>query len=297
MAATPSSRRALRQSSPGGGRSRPRQAELLRSWGIRLDKRLGQHFLADPRVPDRIADCVARFEPDRVVELASGAGALSFALIERGWPVHALEIDRRMIELLSGEMVGRAFTIEEVDLAREDFTRHVDGSRIVFAGNLPYQVTSPILFGLLPALRRPGVAAAVVMVQHEVAQRMVAAPGSRVYGILSVLLQAQLELRREFVVRPGSFVPPPDVDSAVVSLVPRAEPVDLGDDGVALVRELFSERRKQIGGLLRRHRGLSLAQVQSMESGLQIAASARPESLAVEDFQRLATWVRELGDR
>lgn len=295
MAPTSSFRRPLRLSSAGGGPLRPRQADLLRKWGLGLDKKLGQHFLADPRVPDRIADCVAALAPERVIELASGAGALSFALLDHGWPVHALEIDPRMIELITAELADRDFTIEEVDLAREDFTRHADGRRIVFAGNLPYQVTSPILFGLLPALHAPGVAGAVVMVQHEVAQRMVAGPGSRIYGILSVLLQARLQLRREFIVRPGSFVPPPEVDSAVVSMVPRPHPVDLGADGTALVRTLFSERRKQLGGLLRRHRGLSLAQVQSMESALGIAPGARPETLSVDDFARLAGWVRALG--
>lgn len=276
--------------------SRPRQAELLRKWGLRLDKRLGQHFLADPSVPNRIADCVARFEPERVVELASGAGALSFALLERGWPVHALEIDERMIELMVEEAAGLPFTIEPSDLATEEFGRHVDGRRLVFAGNLPYQVTSSILFNLLPVLGEPSVAGAVVMVQNEVAQRMVASPGSRTYGILSVLLQARVDLRREFVVRPGAFVPPPEVDSAVVSLTPRPDPVDLGEDGRSLVKELFRERRKQIGGLLRRHRGLSVEQVSALESELSIPAKSRPESLSVSDFYRITQWLRSRRD-
>jgi len=297
VASRSSRSRATAPDQGGQGRSRPRQADLLRKWSIKLDKRLGQHFLADPRVPDRIAGCVARYDPERVIELACGAGALSFALLEQGWPVHALEIDQRMIDLMREETAGRPFTVEAVDLAREDFKRHADGRRIVFAGNLPYQISSPILFGLLEVLAEPGVAAAVVMIQHEVAQRVVAAPGSKVYGILSVLLQARLELRREFVVRPGSFVPPPEVDSAVVTLTAREDPVLLGEDGTALVRDLFSERRKQIGGLLRRHRGLSLAQIPEMESATGLNAQARPETLSVDDFSRLAGWIRKLGDR
>ena len=130
------------------------------------------------------------------------------------------------------------------------------------------------------------------MVQNEVAQRMVAGPGGRTYGILSVLLQAQVELKREFVVKPGAFVPPPEVDSAVVSLTPRTEPVDLGEDGTALVKDLFRERRKQLGGLLRRHRGLSMEQVVQLETELEISASSRPESLSVSDFFRITTWLR-----
>lgn len=297
MAPSSIPRRTLRSEAGGAGSERPRQAELLRRWGIRLDKRLGQHFLADRRVPERIADCVARFSPERVVELASGAGALSFALLDRGWPVLALELDPRMIELMRAETRGRDFEVEACDLAQEDFRRHLDGRRIVFAGNLPYQITSPVLFNLLPALREPSVAGAVVMVQHEVAQRMVAGPGSRTYGILSVLLQAELELRREFVVRPGAFVPPPEVDSAVVSIRRREEPVDLAEDGTALVRDLFSERRKQIGGLLRRHRGLSVDEIEEMTEATQLSPDARPETLSVDDFHRLATWVRARGNR
>jgi 16S rRNA (adenine1518-N6/adenine1519-N6)-dimethyltransferase len=275
-----------------GGRPRPGQADLLRKWGIRLDKKLGQHFLADRSVPKRIADVIARMEPEWVVELASGAGALSFALLQRGWPVHALELDPRMIELMRDEAATLDFTVESCDLAQEDFTRHLDGRRVVFAGNLPYQITSPILFNLLPALRDDSAAGAVVMVQNEVAQRMVAATGGRTYGVLSVLLQAQLDLRREFVVRPGSFVPPPEVDSAVVSLRRREDPVELGADGIALVKDLFRERRKQLGGLLRRHRGLSVAEVASLEAELSLAAELRPERLAVADFHRIAAWLR-----
>jgi len=276
---------------------RPRQAELLRKWGLRLDKKLGQHFLADRSVPDRIAGVVAEFEPERVIELASGAGALSFALLERSWPVHALEIDPRMIELMREEASGLEFTVEECDLAAADLTLHLDGRRVVYAGNLPYQITSSILFNLLPALRDPSAAGAVVMIQNEVAQRMVAGPGSRTYGILSVLLQAELDLRREFVVRPGSFVPPPEVDSAVVSLRRRAEPIELGADGTALVKDLFRERRKQLGGLLRRHRGLSVARIADLETDLGIDPTSRPERLSVGDFHRIAVWLRALEIR
>jgi 16S rRNA (adenine1518-N6/adenine1519-N6)-dimethyltransferase len=290
-------RRTLRAVSGDGGPSRPRQAELLRKYGLRLDKRLGQHFLADPSVPRRIVNVVDGFEPERVVELASGAGALSFALLERGWPVHALEIDPRMIELMRAEAAAMEFTVEECDLAATDFTRYLDGRRVVFAGNLPYQVTSSVLFNLLPALRDPTVAGAVVMIQNEVAQRMVAGPGSRTYGILSVLLQAELELRREFVVKPGCFVPPPEVDSAVVSLRRRSEPVELGDDGTALVKDLFRERRKQIGGLLRRHRALSVAQVAELGTDLELDPTSRPEQLSVADFHRIAAWLRARENR
>ena len=275
--------------------SRPSQAALLRRHGIRLDKALGQHFLTDARVVGRTVDAVADLAPDRVVEMASGAGALTFALLDRGWPVTALELDPRMIELLRAETAGRALEIRPTDLARADFRALLDelDGRVVFAGNLPYQVTSPILFGLLPALRDPRAAGAVVMVQAEVAQRMAAAPGGRTYGVLSVLLQAAVAVERVVRVRPGCFLPPPEVESAVVCLVRREDAVDLQDDGRALVKELFAQRRKQIGGLLRRGRELDEATVDRVLAAAGLEGAQRAETLAVDDFVRLRDALRE----
>lgn len=275
--------------------SRPKQAELLRRHGLKLDKRLGQHFLADPRITDRIADAVADLEPERVVELASGAGALSFALLDRGWPVTALELDPRMIDLLRAETQDREFEIVPTDLADTDYAALVDTRPMVFAGNLPYQVTSPILFGLLPALRAPSVRGAVVMVQAEVAARMSAAPGGRVYGILSVLLQAELQIQRLFTVKPGCFLPPPEVDSAVVRLVPRPDPCSLEADGTALVKSLFSQRRKQIGGILRKQLALDEPAVGRLLEGVALETKQRAETMSVEDFVRLRDAIRAEG--
>ena len=171
---------------------RPSQPELLRRYGLKLDKRLGQHFLVDRRILSRIVEAVEGLAPEHVIELASGAGALTFALADAGHSITSLELDPRMIELLKAETAGLPVDVQASDLAQEDFCRFADGRRLVFVGNLPYQVTSPVLFGLLPALGREGVAGAVVMVQAEVARRMVASPGGRDYGILSVLLQAQV---------------------------------------------------------------------------------------------------------
>ena len=261
----------------------PTQAELLRKHGLKLNKRLGQHLLTDRRVLERIADAVQALTPQRVVELGPGAGALTFTLLARGIPVHALELDSRMIELLTAESVGLPLVVERADLAQEDYVRHADGRALVFAGNLPYQVTSPVLFGLLPALARPDVRGAVLMMQAEVATRCAARPGGKDYGVLSILLQARLSVQRLFLVRPGSFLPPPKVDSAVVLLTRRADPIDLSEPGVALMKRLFRERRKQVGGLLQRLHPDGLAWL----GACNIDPKARPEQLSIEDFARL----------
>jgi len=264
---------------------RPSQTELLRRHGLQLDKRLGQHFLNDRRVLERIADAVVELAPARVVELGAGAGALTFTLLDRGIPVRALELDSRMIDLLKAESAGLPLVVEAADLAQEDFCRHADGEALVFAGNLPYQITSLVLFGLLPALALPGVRGAVLMMQAEVATRCAASPGGKDYGVLSVLLQARALIRRLFVVRPGCFLPPPKVDSAVIELRPREDAVELGETGIALVKRLFQERRKQVGGVLKR------VYPEHGEQWLRAAAidpSARPEQLSLDDYHRLA---------
>lgn len=276
-------------------RTRPSQVELLRRHGLRLDKRLGQYFLTDARIVDRIVDAVGGLGPERVIELACGAGALTYALLDRGWPVTALELDARMIDLVRAETRGCDLCVEHADLASTDFTALLGDERVVFAGNLPYQVTSPVLFGLLPALRDARAAGAVLMVQAEVARRMTAAAGGRDYGVLSVLLQAELDVERVARVKPGCFLPPPEVASAVVRLVRRIDPVDLGDDGRALVKDLFGQRRKQIGGLLRRRPGVDAERVEALLDRCGLDPRRRPETLSVEDFARLRDAIRAEG--
>lgn len=269
----------------------------MRRYGLRPNKALGQHFLVDGRVLARIVEAVAGLGPAHVVELGPGAGALTFRLLDRGWPVKALEIDRGMLELLGKERGEAPLELVEADLANTDFVAHLPAARpVAFAGNLPYQVTSPVLFGLLPALRQPGVVGGVFMVQSEVATRMAAPPGTRDYGILSVLLQAELDIERLFVVKPGSFAPPPGVDSAVVRVVPKAEPVPLGEPGTKLVKELFAERRKQVGGLLRRRYGLDAGTVERALAEAGVEARARAEQLDLGQFLALSRALPPAGD-
>ena len=277
---------------PRGDVLRQSQSKILRKYGLTLDKRLGQHFLNDANVLAKIADAVAQLEPLHVVELGSGAGALTFTLLDRGWPVRALELDSRMIALLEEERGDAALEIVRADLAKEDFCKHVGDTAMVFAGNLPYQVTSPVLFGLLPALARDTVRGAVLMMQAEVADRLAASHGGREYGVLSVLLQAQLTVERLFTVRPGSFLPPPSVDSAVVRVRRRANPIELGEDGRQLVKGLFQQRRKQIGGLLRRSHDLNVDEVATICSDVGLVPTQRPESISVSAFADLARRLR-----
>jgi len=269
------------------------QAELLRKYGLRLSKRLGQHFLVDARVLARIVDSVRALEVERVVELGAGAGALSAELLDAGFTVEALELDPRMVEVLRGEYADEGLQVHRADIAKEDLAARVGTVPMGFVGNLPYQVTSPVLFGLLPAMPRKSCRGAVLMMQAEVAERLCAAPGGREYGVLSVLLQARCHAKRLFTVKPGSFLPPPQVHSAVVELRARDDVIELGESGTQLVKQLFRERRKQVGGLLRRHYEIPEPGLAKMEADTGIEPRRRPEELSLEDYLRLTRWLEE----
>jgi 16S rRNA (adenine1518-N6/adenine1519-N6)-dimethyltransferase len=252
-------------------------------------KNLGQHFLADRGYIERIVLAVDPQPGDRLVEIGPGQGAITFPLLRRQGELTVIEFDRDLITPLmeASEGIGR-LTVIHKDVLQVDFTRLAadDGHaapQIRLVGNLPYNISSPILFHALEH------AAAVrdmhFMLQKEVVDRMAADPGSKVYGRLSVMLQAYCTVESLFDVPPGAFRPPPKVDSSVVRLVPLP-PARIGIADRALferiVRDAFGQRRKTLRN--------ALSQVCS---GAQLeAAGLRPDSraeqLPVDDFKRLA---------
>lgn len=250
-------------------------------------KRFGQHFLTDQSALRAIADAVAPEAGEMVVEIGPGRGALTDMLAARGNPLIAIEIDRALATSLRERYASMDHvTIVEDDVLRVDLSA-IAGARFVVAGNVPYYITTPILFHVL---RQPFPRSAVFLVQKEVADRMVSPAGSKTYGALSVNVQAvaRVEIVRE--VPRGSFSPPPKVDSAVVRVVPRSDPL------VALaeierfrgfVQGLFGMRRKQIGNSLRGVAGLSAEESVSVLESAGIEPSRRVETMSPEEIIRL----------
>lgn len=251
-------------------------------------KRFGQHFLVDAHYLSRIVDGLGLRPSDRVIEIGPGLGALTRPLIKALDHLTAIELDRDLAARLRAEFPAERLTLVEADALQVDFTAL--GSDLRLVGNLPYNISSPLLFHLLPCL--PHLRDAHFMLQREVVDRMAAAPGGREYGRLSVMLQARFAIEKLFDVPAEAFDPPPKVVSAVVRLTPlgAAAPAIADDAAFArVVAAAFSQRRKTL------RNAWKLLLTGEEISTLGIDPGARAETVAVEDYARAANYVAARG--
>ena len=267
--------------------SPPDARDLLRKYDLSPKRSFSQNFLIQPQAIAQIADAVAALGHE-VVELGPGLGALTYALLTRGCRVLAVELDPDMVRVLRAELADQSrLEICHGDAARVDFVEHSSscGSKLVVTGNLPYQSTGLILRGVVA--QRAVLVGAVLMVQREVRERLVAKPGSKEYGALTVFTQAGFEVETVLRLRPGSFYPAPQVESAVVRLLPREAPLAEETESFrAVVRAAFQMRRKTLRNALRALGDVELAN--RALSGAGIDPGRRGETLSIEEFARLA---------
>lgn len=265
----------------------PRRADGAHNQLPRPRKRLGQHFLVDRTALERIADALAPTKDDVVVEIGPGRGALTDLLVQRAKRVVAIELDRDLAPYLRDRYAAAGnVEIIERDVLEIRFA-DVVGESFLLAGNVPYYITTPILFH---ALEPPRPARAVYLVQREVAERVVAPPGSRTYGALSVNVQGFAHAELVGRVPAGAFRPPPAVESAILRITPRADPVvpsALESDFRSLVQDAFGLRRKQMRRVVRTIARLDAETADVVLGAAAIDAEARPETLSPDDFARL----------
>ena len=260
-------------------------------------KSLGQHFLTDRRILGRIADALELTGSETVVEVGPGRGALTEELLPRCARLVVIEYDRALAELLRVRYAAEPkLQVVEADVLETDLAAAAGTDDFVLVGNVPYYITTPILFH---ALERPRPRRAVYLVQREVADRVVAAPGSKIYGALSVNVQAVATARAIFRVPPGAFQPPPKVESAVIRIDPRPDPViTLGEEREfrRFVQDAFTLRRKQLGRVVRTIFALDAEAAEAVVRGAGLDPQARPETLSAEDFARLLRSARGAGE-
>jgi 16S rRNA (adenine1518-N6/adenine1519-N6)-dimethyltransferase len=268
----------------------PSPRALLEKYGLRAKKSWGQNFLGDEEVLSHIARLAVEVSGERVVELGAGLGHLTVRLLARGAEVVAVERERDMATVLRGELAGRVRVLE-ADAARLDYRELAEGwggGALVVVGNLPYHLTSPILFALLDqadAVRR-----AVFLVQREVAERLVASPGGKEWGLPSVLLQQRAEVSLERRVGAGAFLPRPRVESAVVRIAfgrpPGPQPVEPARFR-RLVRAGFAQRRKVLANALASGRVATADALAAALVAAGIDGRRRGETLSVEEWVEL----------
>ena len=254
-----------------------------------MGARLGQHFLFDPSILNRIADAAVGGPDDVVLEIGPGKGTLTRALAQRAAQVVAIEADRRLAAALA-ETCGANVRVVAGDALEVPWP-----AADVVCGNIPYQITSPLIER---ALRPPRPARIVFLVQREVADRLAAAPGGRAWGALSAGVQLVATVERLFRVPAGAFRPKPRVDSALVRLTPRAAPLVASPDEERRVRRLiqaaFQHRRQQLARTLREAWGVERTEAERLLAELGVQPRARVEVLTPEQLVALA---RALGPR
>lgn len=250
-------------------------------------KKYGQHFLSDRKILGGIIDALGPSAADTVVEVGAGRGSLTDILVERSGRVIAIEIDRALAEKLGERYRGRSdVSVVQGDILETDL-HAVAGPDFLLIGNVPYYITTPIVFKALdpPIPRR-----SVFLVQREVAERMAATADTDAYGALSVNVAVVADVENVMSVPAGAFQPPPKVESAVVRLTPRANPlVDVKSLPAfrAFVQAAFGLRRKQMVRVIRTVKGISAEEAGRLLERAGIDPAARPEVLSPDDFARL----------
>jgi 16S rRNA (adenine1518-N6/adenine1519-N6)-dimethyltransferase len=261
----------------------------------RAKKSLGQNFLVDPNIQRMIVDALRPSLDDEVMEIGPGQGALTRHLAGRVGRLVLVELD----DTLAAKLAAEFAETPSVEVIHRDVLNvrleevSAKPSRLKVIGNIPYNITTPILFGLLE--RRPRPAEIVLMVQKEVAERIVAAPGSKTYGALAVGVRAVADVERVMNVGRTAFRPMPDVESAVIRVVPHDPPRLPPEDEASLrtlTRFAFGQRRKQFQRILRDAYGLTVEQVEAVGRAVGMDLQARPESFAPERFIDLARALR-----
>jgi 16S rRNA (adenine1518-N6/adenine1519-N6)-dimethyltransferase len=251
-------------------------------------KRFGQHFLQDNQIIQRIVAAIAPQPEQHLVEIGPGKGALTFPLLQQGAVLDVIELDRDMIEWLKQKAnIFNELSIHQADVLKFDFKRLVkNGQQLRVVGNLPYNISTPLLFHLLNYAN--DIQDMLFMLQKEVVDRLIATPATSDYGRLSVMLQYHCRIEKIFDVNPNAFYPPPKVDSSVVQLIPHSTPpVEVMNHKhfAQVVALAFSQRRKTLRNTLKR-----LFDIEDIQA-VGINPGARAETLTLNEFAQLANVV------
>lgn len=263
---------------------------LLRRHAVRPRRGLGQHFLADRNLVAKMVDLAGDPERSRALEIGPGTGTITRALVEAGFAVTAYEIDERLRPVLGESLTGLDVDLRFEDARRLDMDELGAGTGWVLVSNLPYQVGTSILLDLLQ--EAAGLGRFVVVAQREVAERLIAGPGTKAYGLPSVIAAVYGEARLEFRIPPQVFLPVPKVESAAVSIQRVAQPGPLRTLAVRVAAKAFRNRRKMVRSSLR---GFLPAPPEEILSRAGVDPARRAEDLDADSYLAIASATREVA--
>jgi 16S rRNA (adenine1518-N6/adenine1519-N6)-dimethyltransferase len=264
----------------------------LEEYGLTPQKRLGQHFLIDRNILNKVIRTAQVGKDDVILEVGPGLGEMTLALAQQVKRVIAIEIDPKLVEILKKKLIG----YPNVEVTKRDILEvnlyqlvEKEGQPIKVVANLPYQISTPLLFHFIESKRV--LSTLTLMLQREVAERMVALPGGKEYGPLSIFVQSVSNLSIRFFIKPSAFFPPPKVGSAVVYVAWKETPVvEISDEEwfKRVVKGCFGYRRKTLVNALK-HSGLTLPQsIELKLEAIGIDPQRRPETLTIQEFIDLA---------
>ena len=278
--------------------------EILNQYGIKPNKKLGQSFVIDVNVINRITDAANISQDDIVVEIGAGIGVLTENIARKAKKVIAVEIDRNLVEVLKDKL-GRYDNVEvhSGDILKFDFNciSGIHNSKIKVIGNVPYNISSPLIFRLISF--RPVISVFILMLQKEIVQRLASVPDNKIYGVPSVVLQMFASVEKIFDVPSTCFYPQPKVESSMVKGVFRKKSlVPLQDEifFTGLVKAAFAQRRKMLINNLKNSKllvDIEEAKIKEVLSSAGIDGKRRGETLSVEEFGKLSNLLREAIDQ
>jgi len=254
-------------------------------------KSLGQHFLTDENIARKIVRTADVQKSDTVWEIGPGSGVLTKILIEKCRRLYAFEIDDEWYGFLQSQYGKTGIILVNADILEVDFQKFFHGEKVKIVANLPYQITSPVLFKILE--NREKFSSVTVMIQDEVADRLCASPGNKEYGILSVKLQLYFRIQKKFIIPPHVFRPQPKVRSAVVQLIPRQDIPEIIDHSQlrTLIDAVFNHRRKMLRVTLKSFLPDREYELLSKSS---IDLTRRPEELSIQEFVELSNTIETM---
>ncbi|WP_371365511.1 Ribosomal RNA small subunit methyltransferase A [Sporomusa rhizae] len=262
---------------------------ILKTFGIHMSKKLGQNFLIDGNVVEGIVSAAKVSQGDAVLEIGPGIGTLTQGLAEAGADVTAVELDRRLLDVLAKTLEGYDnVKVVHGDILKIDISREINKEKYKLVANLPYYITTPIIMKFLE--EHLPVELLVTMVQKEVAERMVAKPGGKDYGALSVAVQYYTEPEIMFIVPPKAFIPSPAVESAVIRCTVRTTPpVQVASERMffRVVKAAFAQRRKTLANALKAG-GLDKEILEQVLTEANVDGMRRGEQLSLDEFAAIA---------